>query len=149
MKAEAPSSIDVFEGFEGKSALRNLHLFSRRLRELREKTPREQRGEVARAYIIEKPVSRRAVGQRCRALASKLCEEHPLISTDADVLGGAPHIKGTRLSVRTILGKLYVYGSVQAIVKIYEPHVSEEQVKEALAYAQGFMEIASGLHEVS
>lgn len=100
--------------------------------------------------VPRKPqAERKPVKEHLRCLAEKLCANHPLISTDAEILGGAPHIKGTRLAVRTILAKLYVYGSIQAIVKIYEPHLSEEQVKEALAYAQDFMEIASGLHEVS
>jgi uncharacterized protein (DUF433 family) len=82
-----------------------------------------------------------------RALAVRLGADHPGISTDTEVLGGTPHIKGTRLSVRTILGKLYVLGSIQAIVDSYEPHLSEEQIKEAIAYAQAFLEIACAPNE--
>lgn len=147
MKTEAPSSIDVFEGFEGESALRNLHLFSRQLRALRDRTQRERHSEVPRAYIYERPASQRAVRERCRAIATKLCDEHPAISTDKEILGGKPHVKGTRLSVGTVLAKLYLYGSIQAILDIYEPHLSEEQVKEAIAYAQDFLEKACGANE--
>lgn len=77
-----------------------------------------------------------------RALADKLCEEHPVISTDKGIFGGMPHIKNVRLSVGDILAKLYVYGSIKAILDIYSPDISEEQVKEAIAFAQDFLEIA-------
>jgi uncharacterized protein (DUF433 family) len=77
-----------------------------------------------------------------RALADKLCEDHPTISTDKRIFGGMPHIKNVRLSVGDVLAKLYVYGSVQAILDIYSPDISEEQIKEAIAYAQDFLEAA-------
>lgn len=139
MKKETRSSIDEYQ--RATHLFKNFQSLARKLKE-RSDAPQS-------VFVIQRPVSPRLVKERFRALAVKLCESHPLISTDAEILGGAPHIKGTRLSVRTILAKLHVYGSIQAIVKIYEPHLSEEQVKEALAYAQDFMEIASGLHEVS
>jgi len=86
--------------------------------------------------------SEHEVWQSLRALAERLCVEHPSISIDEEILGGSPHIKGTRLSVKTILGKLYLYESVQAVVDIYEPHLTAEQVKEAIAYAQDFLEMS-------
>lgn len=95
-----------------------------------------------RPEIKQKPIK-----EQVRSLTTKLCGEHPIIVTDPEVLGGTPHIKGTRLSVRTILAKLYLHGSIKAIVDIYEPHLSEEQVKEAIAYAQEFLEIACAPNE--
>lgn len=89
------------------------------------------------------------VKQSFRALAERLCEEHPAIRTDAEILNGTPHIKNTRLSVGKILAKLYVYGNIQSIVDIHEPHLSEEQVKDAIAYAQDFLEIACDPEEAS
>ena len=80
--------------------------------------------------------------QAFSALADKLCEEHPAISTDKGIFGGMPHIKNVRLSVGDILSQLYVYGSTQAILDIYAPDISEEQIKEAIAYAQDFLETA-------
>jgi uncharacterized protein (DUF433 family) len=77
-----------------------------------------------------------------RTLADELCDEHPSISTEKGIFGGMPHIKNVRLSVGDILAKLYVYGSVQAILDIYSPDVNEEQIKEAIAYAQDFLETA-------
>jgi uncharacterized protein (DUF433 family) len=82
------------------------------------------------------------IKQDFRTLADQLCEEHPAISTDKGIFGGMPHIKDVRLSVGDILSQLYVYGSTQAILDIYAPDVSEEQVKEAIAYAQDFLETA-------
>lgn len=84
-------------------------------------------GDVARAF---------------RALAVRLTAIHPAISTDESIFGGIPHIKGVRLSVGDILAKLYIYGNIQEILETYSPHVSEEQVKEAIAYAQDFLEMA-------
>jgi uncharacterized protein (DUF433 family) len=103
--------------------------------------------EITLTVPAKQQVERKSVKDKLRVLVERLCAEHPSICTDPEVLGGTPHIKGTRLSVRTILGKLYLYGSVQTVLDIYEPHLSEEQVKEAIAYAQGFLEIACDSEE--
>ena len=95
---------------------------------------------------INRPVKQRPFSEQLRALVNSLCAEHPSICTDPEVLSGTPHIKGTRLSVRTVLGKLYLYGSIQSILEIYE-YLSEEQVKDAIAYAQAFLEIACDPNE--
>ena len=84
-----------------------------------------------------------------RAFAERLCREHPGISTDEGIFGGVPHIKNVRLSVGDVLAKLYVYGEIQKIVKMYSPHVSEGQVKEAIAYAQDFLQTACAPYEPS
>jgi uncharacterized protein (DUF433 family) len=75
-------------------------------------------------------------------LAASLCADHPLISTDKSIFGGMPHIQGMRLSVGDILAKLHLYGSVEAVVSRYEPNLTEDQVKAAIAYAQDFLEAA-------
>jgi uncharacterized protein (DUF433 family) len=137
VKREAKSSRDIFEGFEG--PFRNLHIFSRTLRERREFNQR--------VYIVQRPANKRLVKEQFRVLANSLCVEHPFISIDTEIVGGSPHIKNTRLSVGTVLAKLYLHGSVQAIVDIYEPHLSEEQVKDAIAFAQDFLEIACDPNE--
>ena len=77
-----------------------------------------------------------------RALADKLCEQHPAISTDKGIFGGMPHIKNVRLSVGDVLAQLYVYGNIGEILRIYSPDITEEQIKEAIAYAQDFLETA-------
>jgi uncharacterized protein (DUF433 family) len=81
------------------------------------------------------------LSESARALADRLCEEHPAISTNERVLGGVPHIKGLRLSVAHVLAHLHHLGSVDAIVTEFKQRISAEQVKQALAYAHDFMEI--------
>lgn len=88
--------------------------------------------------IDEQEVARRAF----RAIAERLCEKHPAISTNPRVLGGAPHIKGLRVSVAHVLAHLYHLGSIDAIVDEFKQRISGEQVKEAVAYAHDFMEMA-------
>lgn len=88
--------------------------------------------------IYEKQVARRIF----HALAERLCEEHQAVSIDRGIFGGTPHLKGLRLSVGNILADLYVHGSIKEVQKIYAPDVTEEQIKEAIAYAQDFLEEA-------
>lgn len=105
-----------------------------------------RRGVNTRVHTI-RSLDPKPTAEAFRAVARKLCEGHPAISTDAEVLGGTPHLKNTRLSVGSVLAKLYLYGTVQAVLDIYEPHLSEEQVKAAIAYAQDFLEIACDTNE--
>jgi uncharacterized protein (DUF433 family) len=80
-----------------------------------------------------------------RALAERLCEEHPEITTDSNVLSGTPHIAGTRLSVAHILAEIYHQESVDAVSKRFERVARKEQIKAAIAYAHDFMEKACDL----
>lgn len=89
---------------------------------------------------LQSPIAEQGLSE-LRALASKLCQAHPGISTDAGIFGGIPHIKNVRLSVGDILAKLYVYGDIQRVQEIYSD-VSAKQIKEAIAYAQDFIEAA-------
>lgn len=75
-------------------------------------------------------------------LTHKLREKHQGIGTHGRVLGGAPHIKGTRVSVAHILTHLYHLGSIDAVVDEFKQRISREQVQQALAYAHDFMEMA-------
>jgi uncharacterized protein (DUF433 family) len=75
-----------------------------------------------------------------RNLAQRLCEVHPDISTYQGVFGGFPHIKGVRFSVADVLSQIYVLGSLDEVEKAFAPDISKEQIKEAIAYAQDFME---------
>ncbi|MCA1621403.1 MAG: DUF433 domain-containing protein [Acidobacteria bacterium] len=108
---------------------------------------RRQRRQAPVLVRIERPVDEALVKKRIRALAERLCVGHPAINMDAEVLSGTPHVENTRLSVGNVLAKLYLYGSIQAVVKIHEPHLSEKQIKDAIAYAQDFLEIACDPHE--
>lgn len=84
--------------------------------------------------------SQREPQEYIRALSERLCEVHPAISTYEGVFEGIPHLKGLRISVADILEQLYLSGSISAVQRIYSPDVSEKQIKEAIAYAQDFVE---------
>lgn len=77
-----------------------------------------------------------------RALSQRLCEDHPAISTYEGIFGGGPHLNGLRISVADILEQLYLSGSIAAVQEMYSPDLSEDQIKEAIAYAQDFLESA-------
>ena len=59
-------------------------------------------------------------------------EDH--IAVDAEICGGKPVIRGTRILVRNILGILAGPGSVKDVIEAY-PELSEEQVRSAIEYA--------------
>lgn len=65
---------------------------------------------------------------------------HQAIARDSEVLGGIPHIVGTRLSLGQVLGRLYVHGSIEKVVAYYDGQVNTAQIREAIAYAQDFIE---------
>jgi uncharacterized protein (DUF433 family) len=114
----------------------------------KQRTPDRKGGKVVFVNVINvtnvQPVnpSQDIIKAQFRALAERLCETHPAISTNPRVLGGAPHINGLRLSVAHILAHIYHLGSIDAVVSEFKQRVSKEQVKQALAYAHDFMEMA-------
>jgi len=56
------------------------------------------------------------------------------IVRDPNVCGGAPVIKGTRVTVRTVLASLAEGASVEAIVQDF-PTLSPEAVRAVIAFA--------------
>jgi uncharacterized protein (DUF433 family) len=76
-----------------------------------------------------------------RLVAKRVLEQHPNITFD-EKIKDIPTLKGNRISVGQILGRLYVLNSVDAVVEFYHSTVSREQVKDAIAFAQDFLEAA-------
>lgn len=74
-----------------------------------------------------------------RSLVESLCDVHPAIEM-TDRIKGVPVIKGSRLSVGQILGRINALHSIDAVVSFYQSSVSEDQVKAALAFTQDFLE---------
>lgn len=72
--------------------------------------------------------------EEANRLLDKQCTEHPLISRGDGIFGVSPHIKGARFTVSDVLGYLYQGRSIKFIAKNW--NFTEEQVKEAIAYAQ-------------
>lgn len=58
------------------------------------------------------------------------------ITTDPDVLGGKPVIRGTRISVEFVLELVASGGSVADIVCSY-PFLTDAQVRQAILFAAG------------
>ena len=56
------------------------------------------------------------------------------ITLDPNVMGGKPCIKGVRVTVGTIIGLLASGYSNAEILRMY-PYLTEDDIKEALAYA--------------
>ncbi len=59
------------------------------------------------------------------------------IAIDADVMGGKPVIKGTRVPVQVIVGALAGGDTVEDVCTGYS--VTEEDVRAALTYAAGVL----------
>jgi uncharacterized protein (DUF433 family) len=60
------------------------------------------------------------------------------ITADPDILVGKPIIKGTRISVELILGRLANGWSFEQILESY-PHITREDILAALAFAAEMM----------
>ena len=60
--------------------------------------------------------------------------DHPRISVDPAILLGKPCIKGTRISVELILRWLSEGRTLAELLEAY-PHLTEDDIKVALAYA--------------
>lgn len=60
------------------------------------------------------------------------------VMSDPAVLGGKPCIKGTRISVELIL-ELVASGASHADILKIHPHLTAEDIEEALRYASHFL----------
>ena len=56
------------------------------------------------------------------------------ITSDPNVMGGKPCIRGLRVTVGTVVGLLASDHSPAEILKMY-PYLEQEDIREALAYA--------------
>ena len=56
------------------------------------------------------------------------------VTTDPQVMGGKPCIRGLRLTVGTIVGLMAAGRSKEEILKLY-PYLEEPDIAEALSYA--------------
>ncbi len=64
---------------------------------------------------------------------------HRCIAIDKEILGGTPRIAGTRIPVYMILDAIEYYGNLEAALTSY-PHLSLEQVKDAVSFAGEVLE---------
>ncbi len=68
------------------------------------------------------------------------------ISMDSDIMQGQPCITGTRIPVRAVLRALEHYGSITKVRECY-PHLTSEQVEDALYFSQAVLELPNGIDE--
>jgi len=66
------------------------------------------------------------------------------IWSDPNRQDGAPCIKGTRVTVKLVLWAIEQTGSIEGALKSY-PHLTEQQVKDALYYAQELLDECESL----
>jgi uncharacterized protein (DUF433 family) len=66
------------------------------------------------------------------------------IHSDPDILGGKPVIKGSRISVEIILEYLADGCSIADVVAAY-PHISETEIRAAVAFAHDMISDESAL----
>jgi uncharacterized protein (DUF433 family) len=64
---------------------------------------------------------------------------HAHISADPAVMMGKPCIKGTRIAVELILRKLGAGRSFAELLAVY-PHLTEDDLRAALAFAADYMQ---------
>ena len=70
----------------------------------------------------------------------------PSISVDADIMEGQPCIAGTRIPVRSVLRAVEHYGSIDGARECY-PHLTADQVQDALFFSQVILELPLGIDE--
>jgi uncharacterized protein (DUF433 family) len=63
----------------------------------------------------------------------------PRITADPSVMMGKPCIRGTRITVELVLRKLGSGRSIGDIIEAY-PHISEDDIRAALAFAADYMQ---------
>jgi uncharacterized protein (DUF433 family) len=63
----------------------------------------------------------------------------PSVAVDYNVLGGTPHIAGTRVPVFMVLDAIEYYGTLEGALKSY-PKLTIEQVKDAVSFAAAVTE---------
>ena len=100
------------------------------------------KGEFVRLHQSYIHRRKDAVRQRIRGVIRECCNEHPMISCERGIFGGIPHIREMRLSVGDVLAQIYALENIDAVVGYYNQDISKEQIKEAVAYAQDFLEKA-------
>jgi uncharacterized protein (DUF433 family) len=96
---------------------------------------RDNLGPVAACKIkLLPPDTRDARPYTYRIDRRKVCMTHNLIQSDPDVMTGKPVVRGTRITVETILRKLSCGESIEQLLESH-PRLTRESVLAALEYA--------------
>jgi uncharacterized protein (DUF433 family) len=104
-----------------------------------------QRAEASARNAVQQA----RVGEMSLATALAIAaKETPTISINPNIMEGRPCIAGTRIPVRAVLRVIEQYGSVDEAVRCY-PHLTAEQVKDALYFSEMILEPPSGIDETA
>ena len=66
-------------------------------------------------------------------MSTQTSTEHPYIIQQETASGMEPHIRGTSIAVRHVVGQYRQYGTVEGVLNAY-PHLTAAQVHDALSY---------------
>lgn len=66
-------------------------------------------------------------------MTTEIKTEHPYIVQRETPSGVEPHVRGTNITVRHVIGQYRHYGAVEGVLNAY-PHLTVAQVHDALSY---------------
>jgi uncharacterized protein (DUF433 family) len=72
----------------------------------------------------------------------------PSVTIDAQVQGGAPVVRGTRVPIHSVLRAIEDQGTLQGAIHYY-PDLNLDQVKDALYFARMILESSIGVNQVA
>jgi uncharacterized protein (DUF433 family) len=82
------------------------------------------REEEIRTYTVSVAEAFQAAGK-----------QYPSISTDSEVMAGAPCLQNTRIPVYMVLDAIEYHGNLEAVTRAY-PSITLRQVKDAIGFAK-------------
>jgi uncharacterized protein (DUF433 family) len=106
--------------------------------------PQSSHGRYAWRGYDKPPLMEREFGYKdSDVLLSDVFEQslqgRPSVAIDHDVLGGTPHMAGTRIPVFMVLDAVEYHGTLEGALKSY-PRLTIEQVKDAVSFAAAVTE---------
>lgn len=81
-------------------------------------------------------------------MAKQVNTEHPHIAQQKTAAGVEPHIRGTSIAVRHVVGQYRNYGTIEGVLSAY-PHLTAAQVHDALSYYYDHVEEVEGHSEAN
>jgi uncharacterized protein (DUF433 family) len=95
-----------------------------------------------------KPVAHRGDARALLPVFQEAARELPSIKIDAEIQGGAPVVKGTRIPLHMVLRAIEQQGNLDGAIRSY-PDLSLDQVRDALYFARMILGCPIGFKEVS
>jgi uncharacterized protein (DUF433 family) len=132
LPVEAVAYAAALKGLDLKLGLRHKRRLMKALRRLRPAEMRRMRAEVCTAVEIDLG---RLVGDAIVRAERYGAARDRFIAVDEDIMGGTPVIRGTRMTVYSVLGRIDGGESVEDILED-NPDIAREAVEAAITYAR-------------